>query len=178
MENLDKLKRVSTVLQWACNLYLVLAPVLVVGLWLNFERFGPQVEALRNLPIQPEYVGPLNLWLAFLLSAIPVGLVMVGVWRLRQLFGLYRTGVLFSAQSAGYLHAFATLLFISGLVSPFTRALTSVVLTMGNPPGQRTLAFTLGSTDFSKLFIAGVLLAIAWILREGYRLAQENEAFV
>ncbi|MFM1896252.1 MAG: hypothetical protein RLZZ385_1326 [Pseudomonadota bacterium] len=178
MDNLDKLRRVSAVLQWACTFYLVTAPLVLAGLWLNFDRFGPQVEALRSLPIQLEYVGPMNLWLGFFLSGVPVGLVMVGVWRLRRLFGLYRTGVLFSAESAGHLHAFAVLLFSSVLLSPFTRALTSVVLTMGNPPGQRTLALSFGSTDLSKLFIAGVLLAVAWILREGYRLARENEAFV
>jgi len=178
MDNLTKLKRVSALLHRACTLYLVLAPLTVIAVWLNFERFGPHIDDLRSLPIQLEFVGPLNLWLAFAFSALPVGLLMAGVWRLREVLKQFSQGVVFTATGAGHLHAFATLLFISVLVSPFTRALTSVALTMGNPPGQRTLAFTLGSDDLSKLFMAGVLLAIVWILREGYRLTLENEAFV
>lgn len=76
MENLDKLKRLSTVLRLACTLYLVAAPAALAALWLNLERFGPHVEALRSLSIQLEFLGPLNLGLAFLLSFLLVSLLM------------------------------------------------------------------------------------------------------
>lgn len=178
MDNRQRIQRLGAVLQAACAAYLVLAPLLLIVVWANFEAMGYRWETLRQLPILPEYVGPLNLWLGFAVSAVPVALLMYGVWRLRQLFGQYRRGVLFDLGGAEHLLAFARMLFITVLLTPVVSALLSLVLTMSNPPGQRAITVSLGSNDVGQLFIAGLLLAIAWILREGHRLQSENEAFV
>lgn len=177
-KNLARIRRVSAVLQWACTGYLVLAPLLWAGVWLNFRQWGPRWEVLRQMPIQPEFVGPLNLLLAALVSGVPLALLLFGVWRLRRLFGLFRAGVLFSVEGAGHLLRFAHMVLATVLLTPVISALLSVVLTLGNPPGQRALMLSFGSDDLSRLFAAGVLVAIAWILREAHRLQAENEAFV
>lgn len=178
MNNSERIHRVSTVLKWACNAYLLLAPLLLAALWLNFERLGPQWQTLAQLPIQPQYVGVVNKLLGAAITAVPLALLMYGVWHLRQLFEQFRQGQLFSATGAGHLHVFAWMLLVTLILAPVVSALLSVVLTMNNPPGERALVISFGSNDLGQLFIAGALFAITWTLREGYRLRQENEAFV
>lgn len=178
MDNNLKIQRVSGLMQLACSAYILFAPLFVLGFWMNFERFGPEVAAYQNLTIRLDYMGTLNLLLAGVSSAIPVGLIMYGVWRLRRLFGLYRTGSFFTAANAGHLHAFATTLLVSVLLGPVISVLTSFFLTMSNPPGQRSISLSLSSNTLGVLFIAGVLFAIAWIMREGHRLAAENAEFI
>ena len=178
MSNRHRIRSVSTVLFWACNAYLVAAPLLLIVVWLNFETLRPQWEAVSNLPIQIVYLGFWNKLLGAVISAIPVGLLMYGVWQLRKLFAQFRQGQLFSESGASHLHAFAFMLLLSMLLTPVVGGLLSVVLTMSNPPGERALVLSLGSDNFEQLFLAGTLFAISWILREGCRLREENEAFV
>lgn len=173
-----RIRRVSTALKLACDAYLILAPLVLAVVWFNFEKVGPQWQTLAELPIRPEYVGLTNKLLGALITAIPVALLMYGVWHLRQLFEQFRQGRLFSADGASHLHVFAMMLLVTMLLTPVVSALLSVVLTMNNPPGERALVITFGSNDLGQLFIAGALFAISWTLREGYRLSQENEGFV
>jgi uncharacterized membrane protein YidH (DUF202 family) len=178
VQNRKAMDRISAVLIWACTLSLLLTPLLVLWTWLDFDRFAPAIAAASNINLQRETLGALNITLGFLLTMVPLSLLMLGVWRLRQLFTLYRAGSYFNQAAAGHLHGFAMMLFFSALVSPITQALTTVVLTMGNPPGQRSLSINIGSDDFNQLALAGVLIAIAWVLREGQRLAQENAEII
>lgn len=178
MTNSDRIRRVSAVLSLACSAYLLLAPLMLLVVWFNFEQLGPEWETLAQLPIQPQYVGWWNKLLGGLITAVPLVLMMVGVWHLRRLFEQFRQGHLFSADGADHLHVFAKMLLVTVLLAPFVSVLLGVVLTMSNPPGERAIVVSFGSNDLGQLFIAGALFAITWTLREGYRLSQENEAFV
>jgi len=178
MSEQRRIKIVSTLLQLACAAYLIGAPLLWLLLWLNFETLGPQWSTLANMPLLPEYIGLWNKLLGALITAIPIVLMMRGVLHLQKLFAQFRQGKLFSESGASHLHVFAWMLFITMLLTPFIGALLSVVLTMNNPEDQRAVVFTLGSNNLNQLFMAGTLFAITWTLREGYRLRQENEAFV
>ena len=178
MSNQLRIKRVSTLLQLGCWAYLIGAPLLLLAVWFNFETLAPQWQTVARIPIRPEYIGPLNKVLGAIVTAIPVLLLMHGVRHLQKLFAQFRQGKLFSESGASHLHVFAWMLLITVILTPITGALLSVALTMDYPAGERTLAISLGSNDFGQLFIAGTLFAITWTLREGYRLRQENEAFV
>ena len=54
----------------------------------------------------------------------------------------------------------------------------SVVLTLGNPPGQRQLVIGLSWDDYLAVLLAVVLIAIATVMAEAVRVAEENEGFV
>lgn len=176
MDNKLKIRRVSRLLRWASDAYLILKPLLAIAIWLNFDTMAGSIEASAQL--QMEFVGPINLLLGFLVNCIPMGLMLYGVWHLRQLFGLYTTGIVFTVATARHLHTFATILLITVITSPLIDILQSFVLSMNHPEGERMLSVNLSSADLGNLFLAGVMFAIAWIMREGHRLAAENEAFV
>lgn len=178
MSDLRRIRTVSSLLQLACTAYLFGAPLLWLLVWLNFETLGPQWGAVSNLPLQPEFIGVWNKLLGATITLIPILLMIRGVHHLKKLFVEFRQGELFSESGAAHLHVFAKMLFITMLIAPFMGALLSIVLTMNHPAGERAVVFSIGSANLSQLFIAGTLFAITWTLREGYRLRQENEAFV
>ena len=53
-----------------------------------------------------------------------------------------------------------------------------LALTWGNPPGQRMLVINLGWHDYLGLLSAAVLLAVATVMGEASRLADENDSFI
>ena len=46
------------------------------------------------------------------------------------------------------------------------------------PPGQKVLAIGISWHDYTFLLVGGVLLAVAWVMAEATRLAQEHAEFV
>ncbi|MFX5680498.1 hypothetical protein ABTE28_20600, partial [Acinetobacter baumannii] len=60
----------------------------------------------------------------------------------------------------------------------FWRAAASLILTLANPSGQRAIALNIGLDDILWAIVGGLLVAIAWTLREAARIAEENASFV
>ena len=56
--------------------------------------------------------------------------------------------------------------------------ITILALTLGNAPGQRMLSVQLGSQHYVVLLLGLVLIAMAMVMREAQRMAQENAEFV
>lgn len=106
------------------------------------------------------------------------GIVLFGLWRLRRLFELYSVGQIFTVENARCLSSFAWALVVFAATRPLFGAVLSVVLTWRNAPGQRELAISLGSNEVGVAFVGALLLIIAWVMREGCRLAEENAQIV
>lgn len=112
-------------------------------------------------------------------SALPqvlIGLVLL--WQLWALFGEYLRGAVFSARALRCLNRCAWLLLALSLAQPLSQALMSVAISWDNPPGQRVLMVTLTSNDYALVLGALVFIAIARVMTEAARLAEENEGFV
>ncbi len=175
MDNSRKIQNVSRFMSIACVLALVVMPLLNLWIWLSIERLD---GVSQGIPILPEFIGTSNKIFGFLASMIPTGFLMWGVWRLRALFNLFSKSVFFTEANVQLLHSFAAMLLYSLLASPVADVLTSLAITIGYPEGQRTISLNLGSGDIDRLFIAIVFLAIAWVFKEGHKLATENAEFV
>lgn len=117
-------------------------------------------------------------WLGAGLSLLPVGAGLFALWQLWQLFGEYTAGRVFSPTAQQRLLRFSWGVLALGLIGPLMRTLVALVLTLGNPPGQRLLMVGLGSDDYTTLLVGAVLLSIARVMAEGVRLAEENAGFV
>jgi hypothetical protein len=115
---------------------------------------------------------------AALASLLPCGLGLAVLWQLWSLFGEYRRGAVFSSRALACLRRFAALLVALALSSPITQALMSVAISLDNPPGQRQLVIQLGSNDYALVLGALVFVAIARVMTEAARVAEENEGFV
>jgi hypothetical protein len=146
-------------------------------LWLSADWL--QQHARQNLGI----IGPVTVdtraqWLtaAAGLPGLAVGFFLL--WQLWLLFGEYGQGQVFSRRAVRCLRRFALGVLAMGLMAPLARTASILALTVGNPPGQRQLVLGISSDDYLHVLLGAVLLAIAMVMVEAARVAQENAEFV
>lgn len=99
-------------------------------------------------------------------------------WQLWRLFGEYGQGRLFSDRAVQSLRRLGAWLLADWVAGPLIHAAASVARTWDNPPGQRMLTLSFGSTDYQQLLFALLVLALARVMQEAARAAAENEGFV
>jgi hypothetical protein len=112
------------------------------------------------------------------LALLPAALLLFGLFHLWRLFGLYARGAALTAPAQRVLRLLALTVVAAALLRPFHRALLSVVATIDNPPGQRSLTVGFGADDYFLLLLGLVLTAIASVMAEAVRAAEENRGFV
>lgn len=105
-----------------------------------------------------------------------VGLALL--WQLWSLFGEYLRGAVFSPRALVCLRRFSAGLAALAIVQPLSQALMSVAISWDNPPGQRMLLLAISSSDYALVIAALVFVAIARVMTEAARVAEENEGFV
>ena len=111
-------------------------------------------------------------------TLLPVGLGLALMWQLWSLFGEYLRGNVFGARALACFRRFSTLLFVLSLAQPTAVALMSIAVSWDNPPGQRQLIVSISSNDYALVLGALVCMAIARVMTEAARVAEENEGFV
>jgi hypothetical protein len=111
-------------------------------------------------------------------TLLPVGLGLALLWQLWSLFGEYLRGDVFGTRALACFRRFAALLFALSLAQPLAQALMSIAVSWDNPPGQRQLLVSIGSNDYALVLGALVFMAIARVMTEAARVAEENEGFV
>lgn len=79
---------------------------------------------------------------------------------------------------AANVRRFAVLLFIQTLAQPFHFALSSVLLSLNHPAGQKMLSFSVSSGDLRSIAVALILWVMSDLLVEGSKLQTENQQFV
>ena len=111
-------------------------------------------------------------------TLLPVSFALVALWQLWALFGAYLQGDVFGPRPVGCLRRFGWAMVALAVAEPLSRPLASVALTLDNAPGHRMLVVTLGTHDYALLMCALVFVAIARVMSEAARLAEENQQFV
>ena len=173
-----RLLRLSGVMVWLTSVGIILVIVLTIlafafSDWtrnLLLARLG-QVGA--TLPVTPG-----TRLIAGAIVAIPVGVMVFGLWHVRTLFREFAAGRVFTESAARHLQIFGATVLAQAPLGPLTSAALTVGLTIANPPGQRMLAVSFSIHDYFALIVGGVLFAAASAMREAARLADENASFV
>lgn len=165
---------------WWVRALTLLAGVVLVSLPLAFW-FEPATfaHALSAMPKPSVTTLTPTIRLFAVLALLPlVAMALFGLQQLWKLFGGYAHGEVFTEIAAMRLRRLGIVMMLVCLVKPLTGAVMSIILSWHNPPGQRTLTLGLSSDDYVSLLSGAVLLAIALVMREAARLAQENAEFV
>ena len=170
------LGRVVLVVRALCVLGVLTLVAVPFWFWLSPENvlaLGPQMAGVRDIVVDDRARA-----LGAAVSLLPIGIGLYALWQLWQLFAEYGAGRVFGRAALARLKRFAWALLAAALLAPLVRAAMSVVLTLGNPPGQRQLVIGLSWDDYLAVLLAVVLIAIATVMAEAVRVAEENEGFV
>ena len=116
-----------------------------------------------------------------LVASVSLPYLAAFVWaflRLGRMLKSFERGSFFDRQAVGDLRAFAGLLLVAKILSLAAMHLrvAIVVHLLGHKPGQ--VLVNLSSDDLSILLLCALLFAIAHMMEEGRRLAEENREFV
>lgn len=130
-------------------------------------------QAGSNLPLGHDQV-----LAAAAITAVPFSVMLWGLWNARAMFKDFARGHAFSSAAALHLHRFGVAVLAQAPLGPLTATALALALSLANPPGQRILLLTLSSNDYIALVVGGVLIALASVMREAARLAEENASFV
>jgi hypothetical protein len=112
------------------------------------------------------------------ITAIPVGIMLYGMWQARALFRDFAEGRVFTPFSARRLRDFAVAVMAQAVLGPVSTTALLLAFTLSNPPGSRQLGIALSVNDYIALIVGGVLLAVAWAMVEATRIADEHASFV
>lgn len=175
---LSRIRRISRRMVVVCQCLLVALPLALLWHWATASEADLAMHS--NLP--PSAIqSPLLLWQRLAgaaASAVPLGLMLLGVWQARQCFALFASGQVFTARATAYLRSLAGWVAWAALAAILSGAVVSVLLTLGNPPGTRHLVVGLGFDHVLTLFFAALVWLIADVIGQGELLAHENEQFV
>lgn len=175
------IRRVRRISRWmvaACWALLITLPLALVFYWAGAS--DAVLASHANLPPQA-LVAPVAAWqrlAAGAVMAVPLLLLLAGVWQARRCFELFAQGQVFTPQATALLRRFAGWVAWAALAALLSGVATSVLLTLGNPPGQRQLAIGISSDHVFTLFFAGLVWLMAAVIGEGQALAEDNEGFV
>jgi hypothetical protein len=111
-------------------------------------------------------------------TALPIAFGLWAMWQIWSLFGCYARGELLAPRPAHHLHRLGLALVGLAVAMPLGHTFSVLALTLGNPPGQRHLIFGLSSQHYLSLLFGLMLLALAAVLGEAARVANENAEFV
>ena len=178
MSDHPPLFRLSRVLAFLCLLAMLLIPLTLAALWWQLDWLIANAPEFQQLPIDPTRIGLGVKLLGFGVSMVSSSFILYGLHRLRIVFQLFASGETFSRETASGIRAFALMVVVGAIVRPFATALLTVLLTMGNQPGSRMLSLGFGSGELQAIFVGLVFFAIAHVMAEGQRIADENAQIV
>ena len=144
-------------------------------LWSHRDAVLFLAALMSNLPADRIVIDTRAQWLGFLVSLPNTGVWIYGLWQLWRLFGHYAAGQIFAIGTQKHLKRFAWALLAATLIDPVETSCTSVIFSLGMPPGQRMLTFRLeGSSFLLPLLMSALLLAIAEVLSSASRIADHS----
>ncbi len=128
-------------------------------------------EALFNLPFWQRVAG-------FAVDGISYILLFWGLCLLIKLLARYQNGNIFSLQSFELIRKISRVAFGWALYAPIKSMILSLIVTLHKGPGNRMISLTVSSHDIYHIFIVGLLLVVASLMYEGYKLKCDQDLTV
>jgi hypothetical protein len=122
-------------------------------------------------------LGASSIIILYLSGSIPPLIVLIGLWRLRQLFTSYSEGEIYTEKNARHLFVFAAVLLASELMKPVLVVIASSVVSLLENWLEISVVLNL-NLQINVIFIAGIFMTVSWIMYDASRLADENARMV
>jgi hypothetical protein len=175
-DGLRRIGRLAFVVRALCLLGLIVVSTLPFVFWAQADWVAEVAQGQWGLKLVQLDMTSRLFGLAS--SLLQSGTILFALWQMWALFGCFAQGELLALQPARHLRRLGLALSALAGVQPLSRTLGVLALTWGNPPGQRQLWVGLSSDHYLALLFGLVLLALAQVLTEAARVAEENQAFI
>jgi magnesium-transporting ATPase (P-type) len=112
------------------------------------------------------------------LFAIQLGILLYAIWCIWRMLGELSGDEPLSREAALWMHRGSFGFLAAAAASFLATPVATVALTFANPPGQRAVALSLGSTDLLALLIAAIMFMTSHILALAAEIRDDQRAIV
>lgn len=157
---------------------LIFYPLSTIVVWTFMDQLSPEMIAantgLSVIQLQLAHFTPFTKTLGLLISFLTTSIIMLGTARFIALFNNYEKGQVFTLENVLYYRKIAHTIFYYVVASVLSKPLMSLALTFQNPPHQKMIFVSVGSTEIQLLITGGLILLVSWVMQAAYTLAEEN----
>lgn len=168
----------SRLIALGCMALLIAVPIAALYFLINIDLFAAVAKSKLDLPIQWQTVSEAQLYTLWLFTVLYVATGLAGLYFLRRAFSNFAKEQLFNNSNSRDLRLFSILLFAQALAKPLHFSVSSVLLSMNHPAGQKMLSVTLGSSEAKVIALAMILWVMSDLLVRGSQLENENKQFI
>lgn len=171
-------RQFSRLIALGCMVILIVAPFIALYFLINIELFASMARGNLGLLIQWQTVSDIQWYSLWLLTVFYVATGLAGLYFLRRAFANFAKGQLFSYSNSRDLRLFSILLFAQALAKPLHFSISSMLLSMNHPAGQKMLSVSFGSDEVKVIALAMILWVMSDLLVKGSKLESENKQFI
>ncbi len=114
----------------------------------------------------------------FLITMLPMAVIMYGVHQLVKLFKLYGQAIIFSQANILCFRNIGFSIFAWVISTKIYDILITYLLTHNNPPAYQLVTTKFGTQDLVVILTGFIILLISWIMNEGRKLKEENDQMI
>lgn len=171
------IQQISQVLDVICTLMIITIPLWTIWTW----AISDQATLASNAQISTEAIkGTIQSWQRLcgaFIALVPALFEVIALLQAKRCFRLFADGQVFVGTAVRYMKNFAGWTLASFVVGAIAMSAHSVILTMGNPTGERVLKFGV-TVDFGTVMYLGIVWLMAAVIGYGQTIAEENANFV
>lgn len=171
-------KRFSQFISWGCLTTIALLTVASLVAVFNIDWFSSIVKNNIGFNIYWNTVEQWQWYSLWALTLLNLSIGMLGLYFLHCAFANIATGELFNLNNSLNLRRFSALALIQVVAKPLYTAITSVLLSINHPAGEKMLSISFGSEQIMTLALAMILWVMSDLLVKGSDLQSENQQFI
>ncbi len=171
-------RQFSRLIALGCMAILIAVPFITLYFLFNIELFAAMAKSNLGLPIQWQTVSDIQWYSLWLLTVFYVAIGLVSLYFLRRAFSNFAKGELFNHSNSRDLRLFSILLFVQALAKPLHFSISSMLLSVNHPTGQKMLSVSFGSDEIKVIALAMILWVMSDLLIRGSKLESENKQFI
>lgn len=170
----------SRFLKWVFFAAALALPIVDAGFWItNGYPFLEQVSSYSFIPEIPHMkpladLSQITKLSGFFVSLLPSALSVAALLFLAKLFAFFEKFEFFTKHTVSLFKTIGGCILLNQIFYPLYVAIFSLVMTMGNAPGERVIQVAFGSQQVA-LFVIGLsILLVSRVMDEGRKLQEEN----
>jgi len=174
---MNKIRTLSRIMRIFFQCLIIGLPLINIILWF----YGPtyfNTSLIRFIPSGAHLTHPLSAEtkaLGFVIDLIPLGVNISILYFLARLFRYFEAGKLFVLQNARTIKHIAYALLMGQVLSPIHEGLITTAMSWSSGPGHRSFSMSFGSNNITVIGMAIIILVMAWVFVEAYKLREESE---
>ena len=178
------MSRSKKVMKWARILHaltiaaMVLLPIAIIGGFLSTPLEPEAIQStIGDITVSADTTRG-HLFTAVALNLITSFILILTLNEMRKLFAAYTKGDVLTDKSAEIIQRIGQGFLALAIVPLVVRPIQTVLLTLANPPGERSIAIGIDSDMLFFALAGGLIIVIGWAMREASAVASENKSFV